>query len=497
MDTNRLKRFATEARNILMQGVVHRLTALGFLPDGSLTEEPQQQGGGATFMGDTVTQGFYNKWQSLRRAVSERKIEDVAEEAAYTWFNRLVAIRIMVKNGLASPVLEYESDDVFIPILVSEARQGRIPQMDDDSMRKLTALLDDDSKTNEQFALLIVAYCHSNPVINSCFGHISDYTELLLPANILTEGGFVHMLNNTEFISEDDFKSPELIGWLYQFYISEKKDFIINSGKKATAEEIPARTQLFTPNWIVRYMVQNSVGRMYLDNNPYSSIKESMEFYMESKESTPSDAIFRFDDIHELTVADLACGSGHILNECFDLLYQLYIEEGYSRKKAIEDIFKYNLTGVDLDTRAKQLAQFALLLKACQKEPSFADAHCMPKVLDMPKPYDAESVSMSLDSACLKFMGGYETVAGEMLEQDMELLMDANNLGSIMQFNDDEDYLAMLQYHYDDWTDGGVDDCPEEIQALIPGVELILTLTKKYASLVMNPPYMGDRKSVV
>ena len=492
MDTNRLKRFATEARNILMQGVVHRLTALGFLPDGSLTEEPQQQGGGATFMGDTVTQGFYNKWQSLRRAVSERKIEDVAEEAAYTWFNRLVAIRIMVKNGLASPVLEYESDDVFIPILVSEARQGRIPQMDDDSMRKLTALLDDDSKTNEQFALLIVAYCHSNPVINSCFGHISDYTELLLPANILTEGGFVHMLNNTEFISEDDFKSPELIGWLYQFYISEKKDFIINSGKKATAEEIPARTQLFTPNWIVRYMVQNSVGRMYLDNNPYSSIKESMEFYMESKESTPSDAIFRFDDIHELTVADLACGSGHILNECFDLLYQLYIEEGYSRKKAIEDIFKYNLTGVDLDTRAKQLAQFALLLKACQKEPSFADAHCMPKVLDMPKPYDAESVSMSLDSACLKFMGGYETVAGEMLEQDMELLMDANNLGSIMQFNDDEDYLAMLQYHYDDWTDGGVDDCPEEIQALIPGVELILTLTKKYASLVMNPPYMGS-----
>ena len=495
MDTNRLKRFATEARNILMQGVVHRLTALGFLPDGSVTEEPQQQGGGATFMGDTVTQDFYNKWQSLRRAVSERKIEEVAEEAAYTWFNRLVAIRIMVKNGLASPVLEYESDDVLIPILVSEARQGRMPEMDDDSMRKLTALLDDDSKTNEQFALLIVAYCHSNPVINSCFGHITDYTELLLPANILTEGGFVHMLNNTEFISEDDFKSPELIGWLYQFYISEKKDDVFASfkkGKKAEAKDIPAATQIFTPNWIVKYMVQNTVGRIYLDNNPYSDIKESMQYLVEPEEPTPSDAIFRFDDIHELTCADLACGSGHILNECFDILYQLYIEEGYSRRNAIEDIFKYNITGVDLDTRAKQLAQFALLLKACQKDPSFADAHCMPKVLDMPKSYDAESVSMSLESACLKFMGGYETVAGEMLEQDMELLMDANNLGSIMQFNDDEDYLAMLQHYYDDWTDGGIDDCPEEIQALIPGVELILTLTKKYAALVMNPPYMTD-----
>ena len=495
MDTNRLKRFATEARNILMQGVVHRLTALGFLPDGSVTEEPQQQGGGATFMGDTVTQDFYNKWQSLRRAVSERSIDEVAEEAAYTWFNRLVAIRIMVKNGLASPVLEYESEDILIPILVSEARQGRIPEMDTDSLRKLTALLDDDSKTNDQFALLIVAYCHTNPVINSCFGHISDYTELLLPANILTESGFVHMLNNTGFISEDDFKSPELIGWLYQFYISEKKDDVFASfkkGKKAEAKDIPAATQIFTPNWIVKYMVQNTVGRIYLDNNPYSDIKESMQYLVEPEEPTPSDAIFRFDDIHDLTCADLACGSGHILNECFDLLYQLYIEEGYSRKKAIEDIFKYNLTGVDLDTRAKQLAQFALLLKACQKDPSFADAHCMPKVLDMPKPYDAESLCCNLDSACLKFMGGYETVAGEMLEQDMELLKDANNLGSIMQFNDDPDYLAMLQHHYDDWTDGGIDNCPKEIKALIPGVELILTLTKKYAALVMNPPYMGQ-----
>ncbi|MGM9779275.1 MAG: SAM-dependent methyltransferase, partial [Prevotella sp.] len=391
MDTNRLKRFATEARNILMRGVVHRLTALGFLPDGSVTEEPQQQGGGATFMGDTVTQDFYNKWQSLRRAVSERKIEEVAEEAAYTWFNRLVAIRIMVKNGLASPVLEYESDDILIPILVSEARQGRIPQMDDDSMRKLTALLDDDSKTNEQFALLIVAYCHSNPVINSCFGHISDYTEILLPANILTEGGFVHMLNNTEFISEDDFKSPELIGWLYQFYISEKKDDVFASfkkGKKAEAKDIPAATQIFTPNWIVKYMVQNTIGRIYLDNNPYEEdVQKNWKYLVEPSEPTPKENILHYEDLKELKFADLASGSGHILNEGFDMLYDLYILEGYSRSQAIENIFRYNLTGVDIDTRAKQLAQFALLLKACQKDSSFADAHIMPRVLDMPEPY--------------------------------------------------------------------------------------------------------------
>jgi hypothetical protein len=492
MDTNRLKRFATEARKILMQGVVHRLSALGFLPDGSVTEEPQQQGGGATFMGDTVTQDFYDKWQSLRRAVSERKIEEVAEEAAYTWFNRLVAIRIMVKNGLASPVLEYESDDILIPTLVSEARQGRIPQMDDDSMRKLTALLDDDSKTNEQFALLIVAYCHSNPVINSCFGHISDYTELLLPANILTEGGFVHMLNNTDFISEDDFKSPELIGWLYQFYISEKKDDVFASfkkGKKAEAKDIPAATQIFTPNWIVKYMVQNTVGRIYLDNNPYSDIKESMQYLVEPEEPTPSDAIFRFDDIHDLTCADLACGSGHILNECFDLLYQLYIEEGYSRKKAIEDIFKYNITGVDLDTRAKQLAQFALLMKACQKDESFADAHCMPKVLDMPKVDKYTYVDTCGHFDCAYGLSSNQQIHEELADAFM-LMSDAENLGSIMKFeisDNTRDYMIKCIESYN--AEPKYDNA---FSSLLHGYSLIITLTKKYAALVMNPPYMGS-----
>ncbi len=492
MDTNRLKRFATEARNILMQGVVHRLSALGFLPDGSVTEEPQQQGGGATFMGDTVTQDFYDKWQSLYHAVTERSIAEVAEEAAFTWFNRLVAIRILVKNGLASPVLEYESEDVLVPLLVSEARQGRMPKMNANSMHKLTNLLEDDSKTNEQFALLIVAYCHENPIINSCFGAMADYTELLLPNNILTEGGFVDMLNHTDFITDADYRSPELIGWLYQFYISERKDEVFAKKGKFEADEIPAATQIFTPNWIVKYMVQNTVGRIYLDNNPYETqLQKKWKYLVEPSEKPSADSILKYEELTDLRVADLACGSGHILNECFDLLYDLYIAEGYGRGEAIENIFRHNLTGVDLDTRAKQLATFALLLKACQKDNAFADAHCLPNVLDMtgvvPKMNEQE-----LSDACLRFIGGYEDVAGEMLEQDFELLRDAENLGSIMKFNDDEDYLAMLRYHYEDWTEGGIEDCPEEIKALIPGVRLILALTDKYHALVMNPPYMGS-----
>ena len=490
MDTNRLKRFATEARNILMQGVVHRLSALGFLPDGSVTEEPQQQGGGATFLGDTVTQDFYDKWQSLRRAVTERGINEVAEEVAYTWFNRLVAIRILVKNGLASPVLEYESEDVLVPLLVSEARQGRMPEMDADSLRKLTDLLDDDSKTSEQFALLIVAYCHSNPVINNCFGRISDYTELLLPTNILTEGGFVYMLNHTEFISEEDYRSPELIGWLYQFYISEKKDDVFASfkkGKKAEAKDIPAATQIFTPNWIVKYMVHNTVGRIYLDSNPHSDIKDSLQYLVEPEEATPANTIFHFDNIHDLTCADLACGSGHILSECFDLLYQLYIEEGYSRKNAIEDIFKYNLRGVDLDTRAKQLAQFALLLKACQKDSLFADAHCMPKILDMPKVDRYTFTDNYHHFDCTYGIVSNETIHQELVDA-FTLLEQAGNLGSIMKFNISDvtrDYLIKCIDSYEFEPKFG-----NAFRRLLHAYTLILTLTRKYTSLVMNPPYM-------
>lgn len=267
MDTNKLKRFATEARTILMQGVKHRLQALGFdLKTGQPSEIPQQMEGGAVFMGDIVSTDFYNRWMSLHNNVQSRSLKEIAEEAAYTWFNRFMAIRIMAKQKFIAPVLEYESEEVRIPIIVSEARQGRIPQMKEDLRSRLMELLDDDSKTNEQFALLIVAYCHENPIINNCFGAITDYTELLLPQNILSDGGFVDMINHTEFITEEHYASAELIGWLYQFYISDRKDEAFAKKGKYNADEIAPATQIFTPNWIVKYMVENTLGRIYINN---------------------------------------------------------------------------------------------------------------------------------------------------------------------------------------------------------------------------------------
>lgn len=460
MDTNKLKRFATEARNILLSGVVQRLAALGFQSDGTATEKPELLGGGAVFMGEVQSEDFYHKWMSLYHRMQSHSFREVAEEAAYTWFNRLVAIRIMVKNELIPAVLEYESDEVRIPVIVTEARQGRMPQMDEASRQKLDALLLDDALTDEQFALLIVAYCHSNPIISKCFGKIADYTELLLPSNILKNDGFIDRLNADDYISDDDYRSPELIGWLYQFYISERKDEVFAKKGKFEADEIPAATQIFTPNWIVKYMVQNTVGRIYLDNNPYSDIKEGMKYLVEPDEPIPTDAVYRFDDIHDLRVADLACGSGHILNECFDLLYQIYIEEGYNRRRAVEDIFRYNLLGVDIDTRAKQLAMFALLLKACQKDRSFADGHVLPHVLDMPK------AGLPLPA---------DTRLANEIEAVNKTLADADTLGSIMKFS--------LSPAAREW----VVSLGEENET----AQLVLALTDKYVVLVMNPPYMG------
>lgn len=502
MDTNRIKRFATEARNILKAGIAAKITTLGFDKNGNVAEEnkPQLMQGGSLWNEQLQTEGFYYQWMSLYNRIQQKGISEVYEEAAYTWFNRLCAIRILQKNNLCSPVLAY-ADAARTPVIVDEARQGRIPQMKEELRQRLVELLDDDTKVTEQFAILITAWCHDNPIINQCFGSIADFTELLLPNNILAEGGFVDMLNHTEFITDEDFQSPELIGWLYQFYISERKDEVFAKKGKFEADEIPAATQIFTPNWIVKYMVQNTVGRIYLENNPYETqLQKKWQYLVEASEKPDDKALLKYNELEELKVADLACGSGHILNECFDLLYDLYIAEGYGRGEAVENIFSHNLTGIDLDTRAKQLSQFALLLKACQKDAAFADAHILPHVMDMAH-VNPKMDEKALSEACLEFMGGYEDVAGEMLAEDFEILKEAEDLGSIMCFNyhNDKEYLAMLRHQYEEWTENGTDDCPENIKQLLPGVQVILALTEKYHALVMNPPYMksGNMNSVL
>ena len=494
MDTGRLKRFATEARKILMQGVKNRLQSLGFdLKTGQAQELPQEMEGGAVFMNDVVSTDFYRKWMSLYQNVQARSIREVAEEAAYTWFNRFMAIRIMEKRGFIAPVLEFESDDIHVPAIVNEATQGRLPQMTEAMRSQLMELLDDPSKVSEQFALLIVAYCHDNPIINKCFGAIADYTELLLPVNILSDGGFIDMVNETEFITEEQYASAELIGWLYQFYISDRKDEAFAKKGKYDPDEIAPATQIFTPNWIVKYMVQNTIGRIYLDNNPYEDeLKDKWKYLVEPTEKTPDEAVFHFEDLKDLKTADLASGSGHILNEAFDLLYDLYVNEGYSRTDAIKNIFRYNLVGVDIDTRAKQLATFALLMKACGKDKSFLDAKVMPRVYSMPRPIN--EVLPNYDAALPNFLMGSNQKMLEELRQSLKLMNNADTLGSIMKFYLSDatrnTVMVRVQEYEEQLAQGEI--VTEENRLLLPYMRIILALTDKYAAICMNPPYMGS-----
>ena len=488
MDTSKLKRFATEGRNKILKGVKEKLRKLGFDDKGKTEFYPQQLQGATLYRGQQLEESFYGKWIALHEAIALHGVRAVCEEVAYTWFNRLVAVRILQMNGFIDRVLTFDNPDIRVPHLVSEARQGRFPQMEPGDRLRLLAMIGDSNKTYEQFALLITVFCRATPVLDRCFGSISDYTELLLPDDILEEGGFVDMLNHTEFITEEDYRTTELLGWLYQFYISERKDEVFAKKGKFEADEIPAATQIFTPRWIVRYMVENTLGRIYLDNNPGSDLAKRMP-YLVDKADGSADSVYRYVRLEDLKVIDPACGSGHILLEAFDLLYEMYLAEFYSRKEAITAIFHHNLVGIDLDTRAKQLATFALLLKACQKDDSFLSAETMPLVMDMP---DADCRTWQDLHGHFNSAYGLSLRPGKMIEElngAFDLLSQAHTLGSIMRFEVSEatrDYLRQAVEAYE-----VAPQHVEDFASLVQSYRLILALTEKYAVLVANPPYMG------
>lgn len=493
MDTNKLKRFATEARNKIRQGVVHKLLTLGFNARGEADEFPRKLQGSTLFRGQQLEESFYDQWIALYEAIQKHGLKAVYEEVAYTWFNRFVAIRILQMNGFIDRVLVFDNPDIRVPHIVTEARQGRFPVLTTSEQLRLRNIITDPTKTYEQFVILITAFCHATPILNRCFGSINDYTELLLPNDVLEEGGFVDMLNHTEFITETDYKTTELLGWLYQFYISERKDEVFaafKKGQKAEAEDIAPATQIFTPNWIVKYMVENTLGRIYLDNNPSSALEEQMPYLVAKAEGT-EEAIYRYERLEDLRVIDPACGSGHILLEAFDLLYAMYLDEFYSREEGIKAIFAHNLVGIDLDTRARQLATFALLLKACQRDDRFLDAHCLPQVMDMPAGNrDTWRDTLGHFDCCYGLTSSQSPC--EEIDAAFHLLEQAPNLGSTMKFAISERTRVYLQERVACYE--AKPQFSQDFEPLVQGFRLILALTDRYAAVIANPPYMGSGK---
>lgn len=486
MDTSQIKKFAIAARKVLLKGVINKISTLGFDAQGNVTlaQMPVLAHNDTNFNGRIIPgTSFFHQWNALHKAIQQKGVKNVYEEVAYTWFNRLIAIRILQnqENQLIANVLDFV-DDSNTPSIVNDARHGILPSgMSADTETELNRLLSDDSKTTEQFAILISAFCESTPILRKIFGRIDDYTELLLPSDILAKNGFVDMLNNTDYITPEDYKQTELIGWLYQFYISERKDEVFDLGEWS-AEDIPAGTQIFTPNWIVKYMVENTLGRIYLDNNPDSDLGNDMKYLVEQSEG--EHPIFEFENMENLRCADFSCGSGHILGEFFDMLYRIYTDEKwYDSHDAIESIFKNNIAGIDLDTRAMQLSTFALLLKACQKDESFINADVMPSVLDMP--------SVTFDGAMPtvnELFRNYNEAINKEATDAFRLIEKADELGSIMKFNLSDATREAMQTVVADYRIQA--DADAEI---VKSMDLMLMLTDKYSAICMNPPYMGRK----
>jgi hypothetical protein len=500
MNTNKIKSFAKEARIQLYKGVANQLLFWGFDDKGNVNAEPEAIPGGFTFRGTVYNDvATVPKWKKLKEKVQKSKesIKDVTEEAAYTWFNRLAAIRILEENNFIDPVLCFQQGS-RVPMILQQAKSGQHAVTNNVQKANLQeALLQNDDE--KAFAILITQYCNAHPLLKEVFGHLDDYTEILVPNDLLTADGFVAMLNDENNIAPEDFTQVELIGWLYQFYISDRKDEVFKgfkANKKARAEDIPAATQIFTPKWIVNYMVENTVGKIYLDYEEDSELKSHMNYLVQNETDGNSQLI---DDITQLTLIDPACGSGHILVTGFEWLYKMYREQGYGAKQAVESILKNNLYGLDLDDRAMQLSRFAILLKAAQQLENAARGEgktllgntlaVLPHVYAFPEEHGfvSEEIANFTNNQYVKEI--YQT---------LDLLRQGKNIGSALKLSLPAEAFAILQKQYEHWQQksiaGTLDLEQQAIWAnLKPYVEVVLVLTQQYVAVVANPPYMGQK----
>lgn len=476
METAQLKNFATWARKELIREVTARMAAV--LAPGSSERVEQARAVAA-----------------LERAVSAAGGGDkgraaVADRVAYTWFNRIIALRFMDANGYTGigVVSPQAGVEVGQPEILAEAKRGVIDAgvVRDATRRTVAALLGGTRASGdpqgEAYALLLEAYCNYwHRAMPFMFEREGDFTEMLVPANLLADDSVLN--RSVKVLTEHACQDVEVIGWLYQFYISERKDEVFagfKKNKKAGADEIPAATQLFTPHWIVRYLVENSLGRLWMLNRPSSGLVNQMEYYIPPVEDETD--FLEISRPEELRVIDPACGSGHILTYAFDLLYAIYEEEGYGPAEIPGLILANNLYGTEIDPRSGALAAFALTMKARAKQRTFFSKRVEPNICVI------ERVSFGPDE--LDFL---VTPGGDRYEEIAfwNQFRHADLLGALIK--PDPDLTARLERHL-----GTLDDSGDLLKADVIDwahhvVRQAQYLTPRYAVAVANPPYMGSR----
>jgi type II restriction/modification system DNA methylase subunit YeeA len=362
---NVLKRYAPQARLDFIQAITNRAAQFGITKDGNASGE--LQGELYILNGKAFPRSVANQRNRLMSRIARDGFAQTMEAIAYTWFNRFLAIRYMEVHDYfdhGCRVLSNPNGHIE-PEILEKATSVNLAGLNQDEIVNLKL---DGTKDDQIYRKLLTAQCNDlHRAMPFLFEKIDDETELLLPENLLQSDSIVRNLVNE--IDESEWQEIEIIGWLYQFYISDKKDQVI--GKVVKSEDIPAATQLFTPNWIVKYMVQNSLGAQWLATYPDSGIRADMEYYITPAEQTPDvqaqiDAITPKQlDPEAITLIDPAVGSGHILVEAYDLFRAIYLERGYTKREAARAILTKNLIGIDIDDRAAQMAGFALLMKAC------------------------------------------------------------------------------------------------------------------------------------
>lgn len=473
MDTNRLKTFAQRTRIDLIGQVARKLDAVLAPESDARREAPEAI-------------------RTLEGRIKEIGRQGVIEQVAYTWFNRFTALRYMDVNGYLTPMVVSPAVDRTRPEILDQAAAGAIP----DYVRapvatRIRDLLEGRAPSREPqveaYRLLLVAACNDlNRVMPFLFEAIADYTELLMPNELLAADGWVTRMR--EVMTEDACQDVEIIGWLYQFYISEKKDQVfagLKKNQKITAENIPAATQLFTPHWIVRYLVENSLGRLWLLNRPGSRLAERMEYYIAPEE--PETDFLRISGPQEIRICDPACGSGHMLTYAFDLLYAIYEEEGFPPAEIPGLILTHNLTGIEIDDRAGALAAFALAMKAAAKlgRRRFLRMEVKPDVVVL------ENVTFTpAEMQDVAAVVGRDLFTDELRTTLMQFEQ-AKNFGSLIvpKLRDPAETLRVVETR-----DFGSDLLLKGVQdRLVAVLRMAEVLTPRSHVIVANPPYMGSQ----
>ena len=469
MDTNALKKFAAAARNLLIDQVTAKLDLV--LAEGAPARREHPQA-----------------IKDLETAIRKDGRKQVIEQVAYTWFNRFTALRFMDANGYTQVRMVSPADNATRPEILSEAMAGNLPE---GTPATIQSLLDGRTPSNdpqaEAYRLLLVHACNTwHKHMPFLFEELDDYTELLMPEDLLSRTSVLAELRKV--MTEDACQDVEIIGWLYQFYISEKKDQVfagLKKNQKITAENIPAATQLFTPHWIVRYLVENSLGRLWLLNNPHSGLAAKMDYYIAPEE--PETDFLKITKPEEIRICDPAAGSGHMLTYAFDLLYAIYEEEGYDATTIPALILTHNLTGVEIDDRAGALAAFALAMKAAGKlgRRRFLRMEATPDicVLQNVAFTDAEMEDVAA-------VVGKDLFTDELLET-LGQFEQAKNFGSLIvpKLRDPAEALRVVETR-----DFAGDLLLKEVQARVVAVlRMAEALSPKYHVVVANPPYMGGK----